>query len=71
LQELACACVVLLPGTQVDASDLIAFCRGKVASFKVPRHVLVMHEYPMTASGKVQKVKLRELSIKALGLPQA
>jgi hypothetical protein len=30
-----------------------------------------MHEYPMTASGKVQKVKLRALSIEALGLPQA
>jgi fatty-acyl-CoA synthase len=71
LQEVACACVVLLPGAQMDASELIAFCRGKVASFKVPRHVLVMHEYPMTASGKVQKVKLRALSIEALGLPQA
>lgn len=59
------------PGAQIPAADLIVFCRGKIASFKVPRHVLVMHEYPMTASGKVQKVKLRELSMDALGLPQA
>ena len=46
---------VLLPDAQMDASDLIAFCRGKVASFKVPRHVLVMHEYPMTASGRYER----------------
>jgi fatty-acyl-CoA synthase len=71
LQEVACACVVLVPGAQVEASDLIAFCRGKVASFKVPRHVLCMKEYPMTASGKVQKFKLRELSLQALDRPQA
>jgi fatty-acyl-CoA synthase len=71
LQEVPCACVVLMPGAQVEASDLIAFCRGKVASFKVPRHVLWMKEYPMTASGKVQKFKLRELGIQALDLPQA
>jgi non-ribosomal peptide synthetase component E (peptide arylation enzyme) len=71
LQEVACACVVLVPGAQVEASDLIAFCRGKVASFKVPRHVLCMKEYPMTASGKVQKFKLRALSIQALDRPQA
>jgi len=71
LQEVACACVVLVPGAQVEALDLIAFCRGKVASFKVPRHVLCVQEYPMTASGKVQKFKLRELSIQELDLPQA
>lgn len=70
LQEVVCACVVLVPGAQVDALDLLAFCRGKVASFKVPRHVLVIKEYPMTASGKVQKVRLRELSLQALGLHQ-
>jgi fatty-acyl-CoA synthase len=71
LQEVGCACVVLVPGAQVEALDLIAFCRGKVASFKVPRHVLYMQEYPMTASGKVQKFKLRELSIQELELPPA
>lgn len=71
LHEVACACVVLVPGAQVDVSELVAFCRGKVASFKVPRHVLTVKEYPMTASGKVQKGKLRELSIQALDFPQA
>jgi fatty-acyl-CoA synthase len=68
LQEVACACVVLEAGAQVDPEALIAFCRGKIASFKIPRHVLFVKEYPMTSSGKVQKFKLREFSIEQLGL---
>jgi fatty-acyl-CoA synthase len=68
LREVACACVVLEPGADVEPDELIAFCRGKVASFKIPRYVLVRKEYPMTSSGKVQKFKLRELSIEELGL---
>jgi fatty-acyl-CoA synthase len=66
LQEVACACVILEPGAQVEPETLIAFCRGKIASFKLPRHILFMKEYPMTSSGKVQKFKLRECSIAAL-----
>jgi fatty-acyl-CoA synthase len=68
LQEVACACVVLTPGAQGEADALIAFCRGKIASFKIPRYVLYMKEYPMTSSGKVQKFKLRELCLEELHL---
>lgn len=68
LQEVACACVVLTPGAQGEADALIAFCRGKIASFKIPRYVLYMKEYPMTSSGKVQKFKLRELCLEELQL---
>jgi fatty-acyl-CoA synthase len=68
LQEVACACVVLTPGAQGEADALIAFCRGKMASFKIPRYVLYMKEYPMTSSGKVQKFKLRELCLEELQL---
>jgi fatty-acyl-CoA synthase len=68
LQEVACACVVLESGAQVEPEALMAFCRGKIASFKIPRHVLFMKEYPMTSSGKVQKYRLRELSTAELGL---
>lgn len=66
LQEVGCACVILKPGAQVTPDELLAVCRGRIASFKIPRHVLFMTEYPMTSSGKVQKFKLRELSIEAL-----
>ena len=68
LQEVACACVILEPGGQAEPEALMAFCHGKIASFKIPRYVLLVTEYPMTSSGKVQKFKLREGSIEALGL---
>lgn len=70
LQEVACACVVPVPGAQLDAEALLAFCHGKLASFKRPRYVVSMPAYPMTSSGKVQKFKLRELSMQALGLTE-
>jgi fatty-acyl-CoA synthase len=68
LQEVACACVILEPGAQVEPEALMAFCHAKIASFKIPRYVLLMKEYPMTSSGKVQKFKLRAYSIEALAL---
>ena len=68
LQEVACACVILESGAQMEPEALMAFCQGKIASFKSPRYVLFMKKYPMTSSGKVQKFKLREGSIEALGL---
>src|SRR5581483_1086244 len=45
---------------EVVADDLIAFCAGTLAKFKVPKHVRFVSEFPMTASGKIQKYKLRE-----------
>jgi len=48
------------PGIDVDAQDIIASCRGQVASFKIPRHAILLEEFPMTASGKIRKVELRE-----------
>jgi fatty-acyl-CoA synthase len=52
----------------VEPEALMAFCRGQIASFKRPRHILFVKEYPMTSSGKVQKFKLREHSVEALRL---
>ncbi|MCH8056554.1 MAG: AMP-binding protein [Proteobacteria bacterium] len=68
LGEVACACVVLREGHQVSAEEIIGYCRGKLASFKLPKHVLFMTEYPMTPSGKVQKFKLKDQAEAALGL---
>ena len=68
LAEVACACVRLKPGAQLDAAELSAHCKGKVATFKIPRHVLFLDEYPMTSSGKVQKFKLRDIALTQLGL---
>jgi len=68
LSEVACACIVAIDGQEISESSLIDYCRGKLASFKLPRHVLFMDGYPMTPSGKVQKFKLRELAEEELGL---
>jgi fatty-acyl-CoA synthase len=66
LNEVGAACVVVNPGVNVVAADLMEFCRGKLASFKIPRHVLFVKEFPMTSSGKVQKFRLRELAMEEL-----
>ncbi len=68
LSEVPCACVVLNDGQQLSAEDLDQFCRGRLASFKIPRHVVQLEDYPMTSSGKVQKYLLRQMAQEALQL---
>ena len=46
------------------------FCKGRIAHFKVPRYIRFSGEFPMTVTGKVQKYKMREISIKELGLKE-
>jgi fatty-acyl-CoA synthase len=59
--EAVAAAVRLKPGAmEVSPDDLIAWCAATQAKFKVPRYVRFVSEFPMTASGKVQKYKLRE-----------
>jgi fatty-acyl-CoA synthase len=70
LTEVAVAFVIPQPAQPADAAALIAYCRGKVAGFKVPRHVIFVEALPMTGSGKVQKVKLRELAREQLAPAQ-
>ena len=56
------------PGTSVSDEDLVAFCRGRIATFKVPRFWKFVDEFPTTVTGKVQKFKMRETAIAELGL---
>jgi fatty-acyl-CoA synthase len=63
LNEVAAAfLIVARDAVAPDAAAVHRHCYGRVASFKIPRHVFVVDEFPMTPSGKVQKVKLRELT---------
>lgn len=57
--EVGAAFVELRPGAALDADDLIAYCQGRIASYKVPGHVQVVEVFPKTASGKIRKVELR------------
>jgi len=56
--EEVAAFVTLRPGARVDADELVAFCRGRLAAFKYPRRVSVVHELPRGATGKVLKWQL-------------
>ncbi len=65
------AWIVLRDGAETSDDDLRAFCRERVAHFKVPRYLKVVTEFPMTVTGKVQKFKMREQAIEELGLQSA
>jgi benzoate-CoA ligase family protein len=60
------ACVVPARGMKVDADELVQFCRDGLASFKRPREVLVLEELPKTATGKIQRVVIREIAARLL-----
>ena len=45
-----------------------AFCSGQLAHYKIPRYVHIVEEFPMTVTGKVRKVEMRERSVEILGL---
>ena len=64
LSEVGVAYVRLKPGQTATDQDIIGHCRGRIASFKIPRRVIVTGEFPMTSSGKIQKAKLREDALK-------
>ncbi|PON15782.1 hypothetical protein C2W62_21980 [Candidatus Entotheonella serta] len=55
---------------QLTSEDLIARCKGRIASFKIPRHVIYLDAFPMTPSGKIRKVELRAMALNTLGDPQ-
>lgn len=63
------ACVVPRAGATVDAEELVAWCREGLASFKRPRHVLAIDEVPRTATGKVQRFRLREYAAAEITVP--
>ena len=65
------AWVVLRDGAEATDDELRAFCRERVAHFKVPRYFKFTTEFPMTVTGKVQKFKMREEAIEELGLQSA
>ena len=58
------AFIILDEGAQLTDEIVRDFCRGKIARYKIPKYVFFVKEYPLTGSGKIQKFKLRELSLK-------
>ena len=54
------------PGHALTDGEVLAQCKGRIASFKIPRHVIFIDDFPMTSSGKIQKVKLREEALRRI-----
>jgi fatty-acyl-CoA synthase len=67
LTEVAVAFVRTEPGRAITEPELVDYCRGKIASFKIPRRVALVDDFPMTSSGKIQKVRLREEAQRRFG----
>jgi fatty-acyl-CoA synthase len=65
------AWVKLRDGATCSSDDLAAYCRGKIATFKIPRYWKFVDGFPMTVTGKIQKFKMRETAVAELGLEQA
>ena len=70
--EELCAWIKMRAGTQpLDAAGVRAFASGRLAHFKIPRYVMIVDEFPMTVTGKIRKVEMRDKSVDALGLEAA
>jgi fatty-acyl-CoA synthase len=69
--EELCAWVRLREGQSADAEELRQFCRGQIATHKIPRYIRFATDFPTTVTGKIQKFKMREISIAELGLGAA
>jgi fatty-acyl-CoA synthase len=69
--EELCAWVKLRPDQTLTLEELREFCTGKIAHYKIPRYLRITGEFPMTVTGKVQKFKMREVSVTELDLGDA
>jgi len=65
------AWVKLREGASVSGDELGAYCRGKIATYKIPRYWKFVDGFPMTVTGKIQKFKMREEAVVDLGLEKA
>jgi fatty-acyl-CoA synthase len=54
------AVIQLKEGEEATEEEIIEYCKGKIANFKIPRYVRFVEAYPMTGSGKIQKFALKE-----------
>jgi fatty-acyl-CoA synthase len=69
--EQVMAWIKLKPGATSSTEAIREFCKGRIAHFKIPRYVKFTDSFPTTMNGKTQKYKMREISIKEMGLEEA
>ncbi len=66
LREVSAAFIEIHSGSDVSEQELVDFCHGEIASFKIPRHIRFVTEWPMSTS-KIQKFRLRDRLLEELG----
>ncbi|MFZ5790998.1 MAG: AMP-binding protein [Pseudomonadota bacterium] len=66
--EQLCAWIRLRAGEELAAGEVVGFCRGQIAHYKIPQHIRFVDSFPMTVTGKVQKFLMRQKMIEELGL---
>jgi fatty-acyl-CoA synthase len=69
--EAVAAWVKLKPGSALTMDELKSFCQGKIADFKLPRYLKITDDFPMTVTGKIQKFRMREISIEEFALQES
>lgn len=66
--EEVCAWIILRTGESINAEDILVFCKGQIAHYKLPRYIKFVDAYPMTVTGKIQKFVMRETMLEELSL---
>src|SRR5690606_27080637 len=69
--EEICAWVKLRSGETATHEEIVAFCKGQIAHYKIPRYVKFVDGFPMTVTGKIQKFEMRKAMIAELSLVEA
>ncbi|XXK30937.1 AMP-binding enzyme [Rhodobacteraceae bacterium nBUS_24] len=64
--EEVCAWVVASPNKEISAAAVRSFCEGQIAHYKIPKHISIVKELPMTITGKPQKIVMRDEMIEFL-----
>jgi len=64
--EIVAAFVKMKAGKSITEEEILLYCRGNIARYKIPRHIFFVDEFPMTASGKIQKYRLKETGLQQL-----
>ncbi|XP_059469903.1 medium-chain acyl-CoA ligase ACSF2, mitochondrial isoform X2 [Neocloeon triangulifer] len=66
LGEVVCAAVRVAENKTLDLNEVKEFCKGKMAQYKIPLHIIIVQDYPKTATGKIQKFQLKEVLAKLI-----
>jgi acyl-CoA synthetase (AMP-forming)/AMP-acid ligase II len=67
LGERVCACIVMRDGQEISLEEVVEFLRRRVATYKLPEHLVLLNDLPRTPTGKVQKTPLRQIALDKLG----